>query len=144
MSAHDDRATVLVVDDDQASLRVMGATLERLGYRAVCEHDPVRALALAAETPPSAIVLDLLMPGMTGFEFLDRFRATPAARGVPVIVWTSKDLSADEHTRLRQGAHAVISKGRDGNARVVQELAAVLPPRRAGAPSSPAGEGRAS
>ena len=125
------RSVVLVVDDDPASLKVMAATLGRLGYLAVCEQDPVRGLRAATEQPPSAIVLDLIMPGMTGFEFLDKFRTTAIARSVPVIVWTSKDLSSDEMTRLRQSAHAVVSKGDEGNARVLAELASSLPARNA-------------
>jgi signal transduction histidine kinase/DNA-binding response OmpR family regulator len=125
------RSVVLVVDDDPASLKVMAATLGRLGYLAVCEQDPVRGLRAATEDPPAAIVLDLIMPGMTGFEFLDKFRTTASARSVPVIVWTSKDLSAEEMTRLRRSAHAVVSKGDEGNARVLAELASSLPPRLA-------------
>jgi CheY-like chemotaxis protein len=120
-------ATVLVVDDDSASLKVMAATLNRLGYLAVCEQDPVRGLRVAAEQPPSAIVLDLLMPGMTGFEFLEQLRASPAARGIPVIVWTSKDLTPDERARLRSSARTVVAKGTEGHARVLAELASALP-----------------
>jgi signal transduction histidine kinase/CheY-like chemotaxis protein len=116
------RSTVLVVDDDATSLKVMAASLTRLGYGAVCEQDPVRGLRMAIEAPPSAIVLDLLMPGMTGFEFLEQLRTTEAARGVPVIVWTSKDLAVDEIARLRRSAQAVVSKGEAGNARVLAEL----------------------
>jgi CheY-like chemotaxis protein/anti-sigma regulatory factor (Ser/Thr protein kinase) len=122
------RTVVLVVDDDVASLKVMSATLERLGYLAVCEPDPVKGLSAATEEPPAAIVLDLLMPGMTGFEFLDRLRATPNGHSVPVIVWTSKDLTSAELARLRKSADAVVAKGHDGNTRVVDELAAFLPP----------------
>jgi CheY-like chemotaxis protein len=120
------RSVVLVIDDDAASLKVMAATLGRLGYLAVCEQDPVRGLRAATEDPPSAIVLDLLMPGMTGFEFLEQFRISDAARSVPVIVWTSKDLAADELARLRRSAHAVVSKGHEGNARVLAELASSM------------------
>ena len=123
------RGIVLVIDDDPASLKVMSATLGRLGYLAVCEQDPVRGLRAATDEPPSAIVLDLLMPGMTGFEFLEQYRTTAAARNVPVIVWTSKDLTAEELSRLRRSAHAVVSKGQDGNARVLAELASSLPIR---------------
>ncbi|HEY1813987.1 MAG TPA: response regulator [Kofleriaceae bacterium] len=126
----DGRAIVLVVDDDPTALKVMAASLGKLGYQAVCEADPVRGLRVASEQPPAAIVLDLIMPGMTGFEFLDQLRTTPTAHAVPVIVWTSKDLSDDERTRLRKSAHAVVSKGNEGNARVVAELAAVLPAKR--------------
>jgi CheY-like chemotaxis protein len=53
-------------------------------------------------------VLDLLMPGMTGFEFLDQLRASPAARSIPAIVWT-------------------VAKGTEGHARVLAELASALP-----------------
>ena len=87
------RAIVLVVDDDPSALKVMAASLGQLGYQAVCEPDPVRGLRAATEQPPAAIVLDLIMPGMTGFEFLDQLRTTPTAHAVPVIVWTSKDLT---------------------------------------------------
>jgi signal transduction histidine kinase/DNA-binding response OmpR family regulator len=129
VAAETQRSVVLVVDDDPASLKVMAATLGRLGYLAVCEQDPVRGLRAATEEPPSAIVLDLIMPGMTGFEFLDKFRTTASARSVPVIVWTSKDLSNEEMTQLRRSAHAVVSKGDEGNARVLAELASSLPTR---------------
>ncbi|MNC99382.1 hypothetical protein D3C83_176600 [compost metagenome] len=50
---------------------------------------------------------------------------------MPVIVWTSKDLSTDEHAVLRASANAVVSKGHGGSAGVVAELAAHLPPRPA-------------
>ena len=123
-------SVVLVVDDDPASLKVMSASLSQLGYLAVCEHDPVRALAAAIEQPPSAIVLDLLMPEMSGFEFLTQLRANPAGRAVPVIVWTSKDLSVEDFVQLRSAAHGVVAKG-DGNARVLEEIATHLPAPRA-------------
>jgi len=129
VTSHGERSTVLVIDDDPASLKVMAATLGRLGYLALCEQDPVRGLSAATRDPPSAIVLDLLMPGMTGFEFLEQFRTTDAAREVPVIVWTSKDLAADELARLRRSAHAVVSKGHEGNARVLAELASSMQAR---------------
>jgi len=130
VTADGGHTVVLVVDDDPASLKVMSATLGRLGYLAVCEPDPAKGLRAATEQPPAAIVLDLLMPGMTGFEFLDQLRSAPNGHGVPVIVWTSKDLSNDELARLRTSAVAVVSKGNEGNARVVAELASFLPPRK--------------
>ncbi|MDB4962980.1 MAG: Histidine kinase [Myxococcales bacterium] len=126
---------VMVVDDDLASLKVMAATLNQLGYAPLCEQDPATALqrALAITGPaPAAIVLDLIMPAMSGFEFLDQLRRDPKGRTVPVIVWTSKDLTTGELAMLRSAANAVVSKGHEGNARVVAELAAVLERRIAG------------
>jgi CheY-like chemotaxis protein len=74
------------------------------------------------------VVLDLMMPRVDGFEFLERFRKTEAGRRTPVIIWTVKDLSARDHARLRESAHAVVAKGSDGAASLLRELNAFLPP----------------
>jgi signal transduction histidine kinase/CheY-like chemotaxis protein/HAMP domain-containing protein len=121
--------TVLVIDDDIGSLKLMAATLERLGYAARCEQDGPAGLLAVRAAPPAAIVLDLLMPGMSGFEFLDRLRRDESGRRVPVIVWTSKDLGADERSRLRASASAVVTKGEHSSAAVLAELAALVPPK---------------
>ena len=121
-------SVILVVDDDPASLKVMSATLGQLGFLAVTESDGRRGLEAALAEPPSAIVLDLIMPGFSGFEFLDQLRASEVGRAIPVIVWTSKDVSMDELQILRTSAHAVVSKGHNGNSRVITELTALLGP----------------
>jgi CheY-like chemotaxis protein len=84
-------------------------------------------LAAARAGSPSAIVLDLMMPGMNGFEFLDRLRSDPSGRTVPVIVWTVMDLTREQQTRLRASAQAVVSKGNGGSAAVVAQLQSFLP-----------------
>jgi signal transduction histidine kinase/DNA-binding response OmpR family regulator/HAMP domain-containing protein len=118
--------SVLVVDDDPGSRRLMSATLDRLGYRYRCEPDGESGLRAAAESPPRAVVLDLVMPGMSGFEFLERFRREPHGRLVPVLIWTVKDLGESELERLRSSAQAVVSKGEGGSGSVLAELAALL------------------
>jgi len=111
------------------ALRLMSTTLTQLGYSTRCEQDGAAALGAARATPPSAIVLDLIMPGMSGFEFLEQLRRDPAGRRVPVIVWTGKDLSLDERAQLRASANAVVAKDPTGGHAVVAELAAFLPSR---------------
>jgi CheY-like chemotaxis protein len=123
--------TVLVVDDDPGSLKLMAATLAGLGYKARCERDSERALAAARDKTPAAIILDLLMPELDGFDFLDRLRSDPAGRTIPVIVWTELDLDADQRSRLRSSAQAVVAKGHGGSAAVIAELEAFLPPEAA-------------
>jgi CheY-like chemotaxis protein len=118
--------SVLVVDDDPGSRRLMSATLDRLGYRYRCEPDGESGLIAAAESPPRAVVLDLVMPGMNGFEFLERFRREPHGRRVPVLIWTVKDLGASELARLRSSAQAIVSKGEGASGQVLAELAAFL------------------
>ena len=119
--------SILVVDDDPSSLGLMAATLGKLGYKALCKEDSLQALRVAREAPPMAIILDLLMPGMDGFEFLEFFRSQPQNRDVPVIIWTAKDLTASEEARLREGAQAVHSKLAGGMTALVDEIQRVLP-----------------
>jgi signal transduction histidine kinase/DNA-binding response OmpR family regulator/HAMP domain-containing protein len=118
---------ILVVDDDPGSLKLMTTTLEQLGYETRSERDGESALGAARDRLPSAVVLDLLMPGMDGFEFLDRLRSDPGGRQVPVIVWTVMDLDAEQRARLRASAQAVVLKGNGGSAAVVTELETFLP-----------------
>ncbi len=101
---------ILVVDDDETSLRLADEMLRRLGYRTVCRPNGSSALQAASKERPAAVVLDLVMPEMNGFEFLKHFRKTRRGRSTPVIVWTSKDLTDAERSALRSAASAVTKK----------------------------------
>ncbi len=122
-----DGRSVLVVDDDAAALKLAEMILRQSGYRPVCRASAAVALQVAAAEPPAAVVLDLMMPEMDGFEFLRRFRATEEGRRTPVIVWTvKKDLSADEREQLRTSARAILAKG-EGTAALIEEIASHVP-----------------
>jgi CheY-like chemotaxis protein len=122
---------VLVVDDDARARDLMAASLAQLGYGACCTSSGHQALEHAAREMPLAVIVDLLMPAMNGFEFVERFRELPGSRHVPVIVWTIKDLTARERATLRLSSQAVVAKS--GSAALMEELRAFLPERRAGA-----------
>ena len=121
---------MLLIDDDPGSLKLVATTLNQLGYVVRCEHDGAAGLRAVHEVLPSAIILDLMMPGMNGFEFLEHLRRDPIARRVPVIVWTVKDLTPEERAFLRASAQAVVSKGQ-GSGDVLAELKTVLKPKKA-------------
>ncbi len=116
---------ILVVDDDQTSLRLADELLRQLGYHTICRQDAASALKAASKEPPAAVVLDLIMPKMNGFEFLKRFRKTRRGRNVPVIVWTSKDLTDLERAELRTAASTVTKKTEQAN-ELVQEVRNIL------------------
>ncbi len=104
------QGAVLVVDDD-ADMRLHArSVLERDGWSVVEAGDGREALDRVAEAPPRIVLLDLEMPVMDGFAFLQAFRALPGCDLVPVVVLTSKDLTWDDRRRLR-GADQVLSKG---------------------------------
>ncbi|MBI5365768.1 MAG: PAS domain S-box protein, partial [Planctomycetes bacterium] len=118
---------VLLVDDDRGVLRLAQQALEEAGYCPVCVTRGEEGLATVATAAPSAIVLDLIMPEMDGFEFLSRLRATDAGRRLPVLVWTAKDLAADEWDELRASVSAVVRKGAGRTETLVAQVRALLP-----------------
>jgi DNA-binding response OmpR family regulator len=97
----DGRKTVLVVDQDVKALRMMQASLTSLGYRVSCHSDAEAGLASALRNTPAAVVLDLTMPGTSGFEFLDRLRADVRGYQIPVLVWANKDLDEEDYAVLK-------------------------------------------
>lgn len=99
---------VLVIDDDEIARYVLR---RHLGSRLVLEaSNGPEGLRLARLYMPSVILLDLSMPGMSGFEVLDELKSAPATAQIPVIVVTSKSLTAPETGRLAGKAEAVLSK----------------------------------
>jgi PAS domain S-box-containing protein len=117
---------VWVIDDDPSALKLMETVLTQLGYQVQCEPNPGPALQRLLLEQPSAIVLDLMMPDIDGFEFLARLRDRPEHDAVPVIVWTMKDLTAEDHKRLHQVAQAVLLKGYDRNVSLTQQMRTLL------------------
>jgi len=115
---------VLVVDDDPNPLKLLEPSLRERGYRAIGAVDGESGLILVSTERPSAVIVDLVMPGMSGFEFLHRLRKTPGGLRIPAIVWTVKDLTPEEKGRLEQTAQAVVQKGTDGMAALLSELEA--------------------
>jgi PAS domain S-box-containing protein len=118
---------VLVVDDDPAALRLMEASLTRMGYTAICRSDGRSGLEAAELLTPVAVILDLMMPGMDGFEFMERLRAMPKHARTPLFVWTIKDLTSEEKLRLRTSAQGLIGKRGGGATVLLAELRSFLP-----------------
>jgi PAS domain S-box-containing protein len=117
---------VWVIDDDPAALKLMDTVLSRLGYRVTCQSSAELALRLLEDERPAAIVLDLLMPGIDGFEFLARFRQHSEHHTVPIIIWTMKDLNVDDHKRIHRFAQAVLLKGADRERSLLDEMRTLM------------------
>ena len=81
--------TILVVDDQAANVRVVGTLLGRKGYTVIPAHSGPEALAAVAEDAPDLILLDMMMPGMDGFELLAALREMPGLHKVPVVFLTA-------------------------------------------------------
>jgi signal transduction histidine kinase/DNA-binding response OmpR family regulator len=86
-----DEQVVLVVDDDPNALDLLGRTLQDAGVRVVTASDGHEALKLARQLHPAAITLDVLMPGIDGWEVLRQLKADPETQDIPVIMVTMTD-----------------------------------------------------
>jgi CheY-like chemotaxis protein len=103
--------SVLLVEDDADTRDVMRHTIEKMGLPVAEAANGRAALTWLGDHPaPSMILLDLMMPEMDGFEFLDVLAARAEWREIPVIVITAKQLTAVEHDRLLRQVHAVMEK----------------------------------
>jgi CheY-like chemotaxis protein len=127
--------SILVVDDDPGTLELMVATLQTLGIEAQVASSGVQALELVQQTLPDAVILDLVMPGMNGFDLLHALRAQPRFRTLPVFVWTSLQLSEQEMATLRASAMAVVGKASGGLDTLVEQLRAWQAQRAQGVPT---------
>ena len=101
---------VLMVDDDDLGRRQIRTALEHRGWTVTEATDGRDALTKLNEALPDAIVLDLMMPEMDGFEFLDNMRGKAQWRDIPVVVVTARDLTDADRTRLNGGVERIIQK----------------------------------
>jgi CheY-like chemotaxis protein len=102
---------VLIVEDDADTRAMMGNTVEKMGLAVEDTANGRLALSWLADNPhPAVILLDLMMPEMDGFEFLDALAAREEWREIPVIVITARQLTAGERERLLRQARKVLEK----------------------------------
>jgi PAS domain S-box-containing protein len=116
---------VLIVDDEPATVELLTDLLAAQGFRAMTAHNGREGIEMALAQRPDVIVLDLIMPGESGFDVVRRLRDHPWGRNVPILVFTGKDLSAEDRGRLFDGVQAIVPK--DGPAELLSELARVCP-----------------
>jgi CheY-like chemotaxis protein len=115
-------APILLIEDNPLDAKLAHTILDQHGFQLICATDGRTALEVAALQQPSAIVLDLELPKIDGFEFLRLFRQTVAGARTPVIVWTARDLRSAEIQELLSSTQAVIAKGDGSTATIVTHL----------------------
>jgi PAS domain S-box-containing protein len=101
---------VAVIDDDPSILRLVAKILEDKNYTVWTFESGEAFFASLPTRRPDAVIVDLLMPHMDGFQLIDTLREHPACSDVPVVVMTAKVLSEDDHVRLNDRVRAVIQK----------------------------------
>jgi CheY-like chemotaxis protein len=118
---------LLVVDDDPDVPDLVRQLLEGTGFAIEAAEDGLAALRALALHRPDAILLDLLMPQMDGFDVIRRLRADAERRDIPVIVLTAKVLTRKERRLLRKHALAIIEKDGLDRTALIDQLKQIIP-----------------
>jgi DNA-binding response OmpR family regulator len=101
---------VLAADDDEIVLGLVVYRLEHSGYRVIAAHDGEEALTLALARRPALAVLDVMMPGLNGYEVTRLLRSYDATRALPIILLTARAEDADSERALDAGADEYLAK----------------------------------
>ncbi len=126
---------ILVIDDEWSIQRVLDARLRSWGFEVELASDAAAGLASARARTPDAVLLDVRMPGVDGFEVMREFQKDPALRAIPVVFLSANVLDTVRHRALSMGAVAFLAKPYDAATlqRVIEEAMkkAVAPPKKA-------------
>jgi CheY-like chemotaxis protein len=101
---------VLIVEDDPDQRRFLERMIAASGWRVATAPDGEAGLTAVREHRPDAIVLDVMMPRLNGFQTCRRLKSDPETRGIPVVVVTAKDQPTDEFWAREVGADAFLAK----------------------------------
>ena len=104
---------ILVIEDDPSSARLVGYALEREGYQVEIAVNGVEGLRKVQEEEPDLVILDVMLPGLDGFELCHRLRAEPRTDHVPILMLSAKAQEIDRSTGLRAGANEYLVKPAD-------------------------------
>ncbi len=117
---------LLVVDEDETTREMLCAILQRAGWRVKSSDSGMRALHSLNTEKPDLILLNLLMPEMSGFEFVTYLRRIEDCQNVPVVIMTAKDVSQYDKQLLTHSFQAVLQKGTCSHEELVAEIRELL------------------
>lgn len=103
-------ATILIIDDSPTDVRVFTTLLERAGHTVAAVSTAEDGIERVRAELPDLVIMDVIMPGMNGFQATRILTRDPATSSVPIVMITTKSMETDRVWGLRQGARAFITK----------------------------------
>ncbi|MCW8829421.1 MAG: twitching motility response regulator PilH [Gammaproteobacteria bacterium] len=103
-------AQILIVDDSPTEIHVLSSMLEKMGHSVVTAENGEDGIAQAKEHKPDLILMDVVMPGMNGFQATRQLTKDSETAEIPIIIVTTKDQETDRVWGLRQGAKDYVTK----------------------------------
>jgi signal transduction histidine kinase/DNA-binding response OmpR family regulator len=119
---------ILVVEDDESTLEMIAEFLNAYGYAVNTAADGEEARDMVARAVPELVILDLLLPKMSGFELLAEWRSNPRTTELPVFVLTSKDLTKEEERYIHAHAESLFQKQHAWQEALIIQLERVVTP----------------
>jgi CheY-like chemotaxis protein len=120
------RRPILVVEDDTPTREIIAELLAAQRYPVITAEDGAQARAQVAAALPELVILDLIIPKVSGFELLAEWRANPRTADLPVFVLTNKDLDGQEEEYLRNHAESLFRKQQPWQQALTEQLRRVL------------------
>jgi len=103
-------AHILIIDDSPTDVKIFSGVLERAGHRVSAFASAEAGIAAVREGKPDLILMDVIMPGMNGFQATRNLTRDPATSAIPVLIVTTKSMPTDRMWGMRQGARDVLVK----------------------------------
>jgi len=119
---------ILVVEDDAPTREFVAELLCKHGYAVTVASDGAQARAKVAASLPELVILDLVLPRVSGFQLLAEWRGDPRTTDLPVFVLTSKDLAPEEKEHIRTHAGALFHKQQPWQEALIRQLRKAVPP----------------
>jgi CheY-like chemotaxis protein len=116
---------ILLIDDDFNLLQMVKLMLERVGHQVEISKDGERGITLAAQNQPDLAIIDVMMPGLSGYDVIRKLRTDPQTARIPIIILTARSQPMDKEMALEAGANAFLSKPVTAN-ELVDRVDAVL------------------
>jgi CheY-like chemotaxis protein len=121
---------LLVVDDDPKVIDMVQQMLDGEDFVIETAADGIEALSHVEQSQPDAILLDLLMPRMDGFQFIHELREQQLSRSIPIIVLTAKSLTSEEQLQLEKSVAAIVQKQGLGSDTLIEKIRQTVPGMR--------------
>ena len=117
-----DMPKVLVVDDEPAAVELVASMIEPAGFKVLCAYGGEEGISKSFSEHPDVLILDLMMPDLSGFDVVSRLKMDPETRNIPIIICTSKDPTSEDIIRLRSDVISVMRKGEFARDELVNEI----------------------
>ncbi len=116
--------TVLVVDDEPMTVEFLTENVRAAGYQVLAANGGRQAIEIAVRDLPDLVILDLMMPEVTGFDVVHQLRQNKLTQDIPILIYTAKDLTDDDRRQLRDRVQSITSKsGKQDLLRELERLA---------------------